>query len=230
MTATTADVTITYRGFGQNQPTACSSQQLTETQLFDGGMTYGGTMATGITFTVDLKFVGESTPDDNPCLLEPADGGVSYQGRAIIGDVDVDGDGDTDEITWSGSGTYGSIRGGKANVRTDAELINDVTCEDEAMSGTTRVSAGGHEIVYTYDGATDCDPESTVTWTFDGVDQGELAGVSCSAGGNGAGTAGMIFVALALASRRARRKQARHRGDRDGDRRDRGARRVALRP
>lgn len=60
-------------------------------------------------------------------------------------------------------------------------------CTDEALSGTTTINAGSHTIDVSYDGQTDCDTTHTVRWTFDGADQGELAGSSCSAGGGSSG-------------------------------------------
>lgn len=54
-------------------------------------------------------------------------------------------------------------------------------CRDEAISGQTTVSVANGVAVFRYDGETDCDEESTVTWTLDGVDHGEISGVSCAA-------------------------------------------------
>ena len=44
-----------------------------------------------------------------------------------------------------------------------------------------------------YDGATDCDLESTVTWTLDGAGQGEISGISCASVSNRLGWVGMLF-------------------------------------
>mgnify|MGYP001270728821 CR=1 FL=1 len=37
-------------------------------------------------------------------------------------------------------------------------------------------------MVVTYDGESDCDEASTVQWSLNGEDQGEMEGVSCSTG------------------------------------------------
>ncbi len=71
---------------------------------------------------------------------------------------------------------------GTATVTTVEERINGGLCGTEALSGTTTFDAANGLAVITYDGETDCDPESTATWTLDGVDMGTLRGVSCSTG------------------------------------------------
>ena len=105
---------------------------------------------------------------------------------------------------FSGSGRYGNDVFGKAEGSTTAELIDDSVCGTEAMSGNTTITSVANTVVVTYDGSTDCDPTSTVTWTLDGTAQGELDGVTCNtaAGGGGALAVGVFSLLLAVRRRR----------------------------
>lgn len=87
---------------------------------------------------------------------------------------------------------------------TDEQLEDDL-CADEALAGETKVTSGGHTITISYDGATDCDPESTVRWAYDGTDRGELSGVDCSTG-RSSGSALLLVAAVGLVVRWARRR------------------------
>jgi len=83
--------------------------------------------------------------------------------------------------TWNGEGRVGSAADGVYRGTTEAEVRDQSVCGHEAISGKTTVSVANGVAVFRYDGETDCDDESTVTWTLDGVDQGEISGVSCAA-------------------------------------------------
>jgi hypothetical protein len=88
-----------------------------------------------------------------------------------------------EETTWShvGQASFKSAdRSGNLDIETVDEVTNDTICETEAISGDTFFTTSAHEAVIHYDGGTDCSEESTVTWTLDGADQGELSGISCS--------------------------------------------------
>src|SRR5207237_7006940 len=81
-------------------------------------------------------------------------------------------------------------------------------CFSEAHSGTTTLTGGGKTAVITYDGGTDCDEEGTVTWTLDGVDQGEVAGVACTVTGvHGRASGSLLLAAGAIAIALSRRRR-----------------------
>ena len=192
-------VSVGYEGFGSDSKETCNGAEVVTHGISDGSVSYSGGPS-GISFRVDLKVESESV-DPATCTARDSSGGVTYSGRMTAAGGDMDGDGDQDATTWSGSGRFGSATHGVATVRTDAEVVNDVVCKDEASSGTTTISADGHTIAITYDGATDCKPEKTVRWSFDGADQGELEGVECNAGG-ASGFAMLAIVGLVIRRRR----------------------------
>lgn len=100
---------------------------------------------------VRIEYVGEDTPSGL--------NGAGFIAHERLGEVEVE---TVDEVVEIGM------------------LVEDPICEHEALSGQTFLRTDAHEAVITYDGATDCDPESTVTWTLDGAPQGELSGIACS--------------------------------------------------
>ncbi len=184
---------VDYDGFGfTGDVEACPGMRAT--------FRYHGTMDTsaavsGGGFAIDVTMEGEGYDDD--CAPRTETIAIQYEGT-------IEDGGDAD--TYQGSGVIGSSLRGYVNVSTEAEVVDMNLCGTEALSGTTTITASGHTAVITYDGATDCDEASTVTWTYDGEDQGELDGVSCSAGGGAGGWAGLLVVAGALVIRRRRRR------------------------
>jgi uncharacterized protein (TIGR03382 family) len=106
---------------------------------------------------------------------------------------------------WSGKGWIGSASSGKLEVSTVDQILDSETCQHESLSGSTTFKAGKSTVVVTYDGATDCDEDSTAHWSLNGQDQGEMAGIGCSAGGGGMGLAwGALVALLPLLPRRRR--------------------------
>lgn len=187
---------ITYQGFGVDDLSDCPTRFTErETTLIDGTVDLGGDPATGVSFDVDLIIRTEGVlPDCTDGVLR---GAIVYSGTWSELDTTQ---------TWNGTGRYGVDGLGAFTVETIDEVLDDSVCDSEALSGTTRVS-GRQEAIFAYDGATDCSPDSTITWTLDGVDQGELTGVSCAATPGPAEGSPFVILAfgtLALVWRRRR--------------------------
>jgi hypothetical protein len=86
-------------------------------------------------------------------------------------------------MIFNGSGRVGLSTVGAADAVTVRQIVDRPSCGPEVTSGTTTLSSLGDTAVITYDGANDCDETSTVRWTLNGADQGELAGVGCALAG-----------------------------------------------
>ncbi len=163
----------------------------------DGVITSQPIAPRGTRFTIDVTERGEEVVDD--CELREVDRVVQYAGELL---------GEPEHQVWNGSGVWSDIDG-RFEAETVDQVFDEAICVSEALSGFTRVR-GESEAVFTYDGATDCDEDSTVTWTLDGEPQGELSGVSCAVGrlpgsrGPAALVLGGLF-ALAWRGRRRRR-------------------------
>ncbi len=65
-------------------------------------------------------------------------------------------------------------------VQTVDEMVDEAQCASEPVSGTNTVSNGVDELVFTFDGATDCDEEPTQMLSINGGQATEVAGASCS--------------------------------------------------
>jgi len=184
--------TITYDGLGRTSQEDCDGGGTVEsTQLFDGTVTIDASGG----FEIEMSGTGTQV-DEEACTAQEASFAIEYSGTQVE---------ESDTVTrWSGEGRFATDTTGLVEASTTDEIVDDEGCATEAESGTTTLVAGGHEAVITYDGATDCDPESTVTWTLDGEDQGELEGVECGTSlGASAWTAGMALL-LVLGFRRRR--------------------------
>lgn len=186
--ATESETEITYDSFGYAIPSeACGGE---ETALFHGGIT-GVEQAGALDFTLDLLVDVEDFDDD--CHPESGSIAILYGGTRAGGDSGPE--------VWNGAGELGSSEWGRVEAETVEEVIADEVCPDEALSGTTTITAGRTTLVITYDGETDCDPASTVQWSLDGEAQGELRGVSCASGPRG-GAWALGLVLLLLGGRR----------------------------
>ena len=185
---------IEYFGLGRTGPQDCGEGgSATATQLFTGSVVIEESGA----FTAEME--GEGTDvDDETCAVSDFEFRLEYEGLQNEVSQSV--------TAWSGSGRFADSRRGKVSATTTDEIVDDQGCDHEAESGTTTMEAGGHTAVITYDGAVDCDPESTVTWTLDGNAMGELVGVQCGpavvAGAIPVGLAGLVVLGL----RRRRRE------------------------
>lgn len=109
-------------------------------------------------------------------------------------------------ILFQGEGTYADDVFGRVSAQTVDEVL-DGACDTEATSGTTTLTSGADVATIVYDGLTDCDLDSTVTWQLNGEDQGEIRGVACATGGPGGGA--MLLALLAATYRRRAGTQTR---------------------
>jgi hypothetical protein len=175
---------ISYSGFGYSGMTACSGQMLETKVTYDGTVTVTGSQDNQ-QFTVDVT--STASGPDTSCAMKNGSQATSYQGTI------------TANSTWNGSGSTGNSVDGKVHGVTKDEVLNG-PCNSEAQSGTTTITAGSDTVVITYDGATKCDPSSTVQWSLNGAAMGELTGVRCSA------SVGLLTAAAALSLLRRRRR------------------------
>jgi uncharacterized protein (TIGR03382 family) len=193
---TSGEGRIVYDGFGfVGDSEDCPGMRTTT--LWHGTIIQtASTTGTSITFSIDMRMDIDGPAEDT---CEPLVGvmGIDYSGTMTQeGEANI----------FSGSGRIGTSEHGVISVSTDDEVVDDTVCGDEAASGSTTLSASGHTAVVTYDGATDCDPESTVTWSYDGTDMGEMTGVACNAGGSGGAAGSLVLIGLALAGVVRRRR------------------------
>jgi hypothetical protein len=175
---------IVVEGFGRSVPWTCNGNPAEFRMELDGFLEVTGTQPDAA-FELALTATTESAND----ACEPRSDATTwhYRGtRRMQGEV----------ATFNGSGEVGSTTAGRARVSTRDEVVDMNACRTEALSGTTTLTSGGNTVVVTYDGATDCSPRSTVTWTLDGKPRGELSSVSCAASGGSAGA--LLWAAAAL--------------------------------
>jgi MYXO-CTERM domain-containing protein len=196
---------IEYVDFGTTGTSTCNATEYPSTFKYNGTIVPSTTVPGMSTIKVTAEITG---PDEtNACQPRTGTFAIDYAFTLRKGTHDADGDGDTDDTYWSGTGKYGTSFDGSVDAMTTEEKLEDELCGDEALAGVTQVSAGGHAYTITYDGATDCDAESTVHWAYDGTDRGELTGISCSTGGSPRSTL-LVLVAVGFVVRRRRNRRA----------------------
>lgn len=183
---TDTSLDIEYENFGYAQLGECLGAQVEQRYAFDGSFS-GKKVAPGKgEFKTDLVI---DRHDADPASCAPVEETylIDYDG-AVEGMENINGgimlEGHT---TWDGSGRAGAQSVGRADVSTSREVIDRVLCATEALSGTTTIESDGDKAVITYDGATNCAPNSTVTYSINGATQGELIGVSCAIDPRGEG-------------------------------------------
>ncbi len=66
------------------------------------------------------------------------------------------------------------------DITTEDEVLNDEVCETEPISGTNTISNDSDTMVFTFDGATDCDEEPTQMLSINGGEATEVEGVGCA--------------------------------------------------
>lgn len=209
--------TIEYDGFGFASTTSCGGMGYPSSTEWNGRLEMGGMPTPGGagTFETDLR-VDLTGPDEDDCSASTYAWAFDYAGTFEEG-PDGDGDSEPDAQIYDGEGEFGIlIVSGDPSLegRVSAETVDEIVvttftsdtsftlCQTEALSGTTTIEAGGQTTVITYDGDTDCDEESTVTWSLDGASQGELAGIGCSVAttrsSSGAGIAFLLLGGVSL--------------------------------
>lgn len=205
------DGTIDYQGWGFGENTDCKGAPVENLVTYTGAMNYDKTAPGAGSFTLEVQ-VDAKAADPQSCATFESTAAYDYAG-SFIGTEKTDGSIDLQQkTTWQGSGQLGIALLGKADLKTEDEVIESSVCDTEAASGSTTISSLGDTAVILYDGATDCDMDSTVTWTLNGVPQGELTAVRCSLalspsrGGHGA----FACLAIALACFLRRRRPGQH--------------------
>jgi MYXO-CTERM domain-containing protein len=193
--------TIVYADFGGTGSSTCNTVEYPST------FKYNGTISPAQPGSAEIEVIAEITgPDEtNGCAERTGTFAIDYTLTLRRGTHDADGDGDFDDTYWSGTGRYGNSFDGAVDAVTTEEKLEDELCNDEALAGDTTITSSGHAIRITYDGATDCDPESTVHWAYDGTDRGEISDVSCAAGGSPGSALVLVFAVGAVVRRRRRR-------------------------
>jgi uncharacterized protein (TIGR03382 family) len=183
---------ITYEGFGYEDTETCGGQ--TTPTLFKVDGEIQGESDEKTTFDLNLRVELNGVKDD----CTPQNGTLAF-------DYLVTMERGTSGQKWSGEGWIGSSVHGKLEASTVDQVIDQQACQHEAVSGTTTLKSGKNTVVVTYDGATDCDEQSTARWSLNGEDQGEMAGIGCSASGGGMGLAwGVLLILLAFLPRHRR--------------------------
>lgn len=201
---------ITYQDWTNAYVDSCGGATFNNTLAVNGTLAFSPSGTTGASFNANLA--ADIAGADDACVQRTVTYAVAYSGNLANTGADTDGDGIPDDTTFNGSGTVGVDSttvggGGKVDASTSDEVTNSNTCNYEALSGSTTISADGHQAVFTYDGATDCSQDSTVTWTYDGADQGTLSGVACDVGGlDQRGATGAIAIGALLLSLLALRR------------------------
>lgn len=184
---------IRYEGFGYESTETCGGQPAASSLKVDGEIKGEGTEnVSKPTFDINFRMKLSNVNDD--CTLKSDTLLIDYAGA-----FEPMGTGQK----WSGKGWIGSATFGKLEASTVDQILDTETCQNESLSGSTTLKAGKSTVVVTYDGATDCDEDSTAHWSLNGQDQGEMAGIGCSAGGGGMGLAwGALVALLSLLPRR----------------------------
>lgn len=176
--------TVTYDAFGLSSEVDCDGGgTIAQRTVFDGTVALDASQH----FSIAMDGEGDDV-DHAACTSATRRFRIEYDGQLV--------EAGASQETWSGSGRYGDSVRGKVQASTVDEILDDKVCSSEALSGTTTMGTADHTAVITYDGATDCDPTSTVTWTLDGADRGELEGVACATGPGGSGLAMLLSAGL----------------------------------
>ncbi len=183
----------TYDGFGFTEIVTCGDATTHETTgVYDGKLTFSLAQE----FHVNMTFETSGVLDEETCDVGDFSAGYLYEGS-------IEGSDESEPQTWAGSGSFGTSEVGRLEIRTTNEVVDTEACETEALSGSTEVTAGSDVFTFTYDGATDCDETSTVTWTANGEARGELEGVPCAAA-PGEIVAALVALTLVMRRRRSR--------------------------
>lgn len=197
---------VTYNAFKATTPNECADGQTVDTvTTFDGTFTSKGTQ-TKSEFSMDLALTTDSLSGSG-CSVDRYVVGLVYDGT-IDGPAPSITGGEASLMqgasTWNVTGEIGISEFGAVTVETKDEVIDLAECDDGALSGTTTLT-GLKKAEITFVGGQTCG--ASATWTLDGVAQGELTGVTCSAMGGGSLSA---FGLLALGGLLLRRRRDAH--------------------
>ncbi|HZO12092.1 MAG TPA: hypothetical protein VFB62_02505 [Polyangiaceae bacterium] len=198
--------TINYFGWGMGGTEVCQGANVDSMVTYTGLMTYSKTATGAASFDLEVE-LDATGHDPDSCATLTTTAAYDYTG-SFVGSETVEGNIDLEQsTTWNGSGLVGTAILGKLSTATQNEVVDGNVCDTEAASGTTTLRSGTDTAVITYDGASDCDMESTVQWSFNGAAQGELTGVRCSASPGPARPSWLGWgLALGLFVRRRRRE------------------------
>ncbi len=184
---------VVYQDFGLEADQTCDDGTKKKvTMKANGTMKSRQTGTDAYAFDIDIVVKGDLL-DEETCTVTP-DGTLAIVYSGTFTGENPDAEGRYQKTTWNGSGRMGSTDLGRASATTTDEVYDVTVCEREAASGTTRIQAA-KEVVITYDGATDCSPDATVTWSLDGAEQGTLTGVGCTSGSGRAAPLSLLLVA-----------------------------------
>jgi hypothetical protein len=160
---------LVFDGYGTTQLVPCDN----------GGAVLGRTRMSGTGYefsdgTFQVDWTGTLTRMDlAACTSQEHDFTLDYTGKSSVVGT---------SYLFDGEGVFDSTLWGRVEAETFSELVDTNVCGTEALSGVTVLRTSTTEARLQYDGAADCDADSTVQWELDGVDQGELSGVACATG------------------------------------------------
>lgn len=157
-------------------------------------------------FSVELRIDGKGM-DAETCEISEGKGITTYEGEVEVLEFDS-ATGMGLAHRWNGSGTRADPEVGQAAVETVDEVLDAGGCEFKPMSGSTKVSAGGVEMEFIYNGETHCDEEATVTWYLDGEEMGVVEGVACSSARGGPVGPAMVLLMLMMVAFQRRSARA----------------------
>lgn len=166
-----------------------------------------GELPSQLTGTAEIRSTGTSHAFDVNIVRDGVTSTtIVYNGR-------VEGDYES-PTTWNGSGTVDRDGFGDAlgivTADTIDQVMNDMVCQGQPVSGTTTLRAEDETAVVTYDGATACDEMAAARWSFNGEDRGLVNGINCSVtiGAEGAVPAGgMLCIGAFVLARGIRRRR-----------------------
>ena len=152
------------------------------TAIANGGMRGGDGEATS--FLVKLQ--NEEVSDD--CSVQPST--MFLNGLATIDEV-------SEEETLVNGGLTFLLAGEGYSMWFESvtadEVLNNTVCDTEPVSGTNTMTNGVDEVVYTFDGSTDCDEEPTQMMSVNGEEAVEVSGAACEYQPMRTGLLGMVF-------------------------------------
>src|SRR5690606_12516670 len=178
--------TLTFKGFGTEYSFSCgegeTATEVTTSSRFDGRAVVRGDASAS---ELDFNFaVTGNEVDDDTCESTQEALAFVFKGRIDGAAPTFPAEGEAaltlEPTTWSGKGQIGASPYGYVDYELIDEVVDFEVCNEGAASGTSRLT-GEKEVEITFRGAETCG--ASATWTLDGVAQGELEGVHCSAVG-----------------------------------------------